>query len=100
MNIVVNNNEATIVEVQIPQRTSVSVVDRGSIQAFQVDKNFVHDQSVASATWNIQHNLSKYPSVMITDSSGEVVGGSIQYVDANNVTITFKAAFKGKAFFN
>lgn len=100
MNVNVNTSEGTIVEVQIPQRVAVSVVDRGSIQAFQVDKTFVHDQTTSSDTWSIAHNLGKYPSVMIVDSDNQLVGGGVEYVDTNNVTLTFKGAFKGKAFFN
>ena len=64
------------------------------------DKNFVYTQSVASATWNITHNLNKYPSVSVTDSGLNTVYGDIEYIDTNSLTITFKSAFGGKAFLN
>ena len=64
------------------------------------DKNFVYTQSVASATWNITHNLDKYPSVSVTDSGLNTVYGDIEYIDTNSLTITFKSAFGGKAFLN
>ena len=64
------------------------------------DKSFVYTQSVASATWNITHNLGKYPSVSVTDSGLSTVYGDIDYTDTNSLTITFKSAFGGKAFLN
>lgn len=64
------------------------------------DKNFVYTQSVASATWNITHNLGKYPSVSVTDSGLSTVYGEVDYIDTNSLTITFKSAFGGKAFLN
>lgn len=58
-------------------------------------------QSSASATWNITHNLDKFPSVtVIEDTDNDVVFGDIFYTDSNNLTITFSAAFSGKAFLN
>lgn len=100
MNISINTTESNVIEVQVPQRTAVSVVDRGSFQAFQVDKHFTHNQTTAAASWTIQHNLGKFPSVMIVDSANNVVAGEILYIDLNSVQVTFKSAFKGKAFFN
>ena len=64
------------------------------------DKSFVYTQSAASATWNITHNLNKFPSVSVTDSGLNTVYGDVEYIDANSLTITFKSAFGGKAFLN
>ena len=65
------------------------------------DANYVHTQGSPSATWNIQHNLGKKPSVVVVSSLDNIVHGDIQYVDNNNVTITFESgAFSGKAYFN
>jgi hypothetical protein len=62
--------------------------------------NFVFDQMVASDTWVITHNLGRYPSVTVVDSSGEVVEGDVRYTDANSLTIYFSAAFAGMAYLN
>lgn len=59
-----------------------------------------HDQSIASATWNITHNLNKYPSVTITDSAGDEVEGEVRYNGANSLTVKFSAPFAGKAYLN
>ncbi len=65
-----------------------------------VDKHYVHNQSSSAATWNITHNLNKYPSVTVVDSAGTVVAGDITYVGANSLTVTFRSAFSGKAYLN
>ena len=72
---------------------SLSVLD-GS------DKNFVHDQGVSSATWTINHGLGKFPSVVAVDSAKSAVVGAIDYIDTNNLTLTFNAAFSGEAYLN
>jgi hypothetical protein len=64
------------------------------------DKNYVHNQVVASNTWNVFHDLNKYPSVTIVDSGENVVIGDVQYIDLNNIKITFTSTFSGKAYFN
>ena len=65
------------------------------------DKNFVFVQGVPSATWAIQHNLGKFPSATVVDTGDtSVLGGQVEYIDNNNLTITFGAAFAGKAFLN
>jgi|TARA_R110002050_G_scaffold128157_4_gene249379 hypothetical protein len=65
-----------------------------------VDKNFVYTQNVASATWVVTHNLNKFPSVSVVDSANTLVNGQVEYNSINEVTISFRAAFTGKAFFN
>jgi len=64
------------------------------------DKNFVFTQNTAIDTWVITHNLHKYPSVTVMDSSGNVVTGEITYNSENQVTLRFKGGFKGKATLN
>ena len=62
--------------------------------------NFVFEQAIAKDTWIIEHNLNKYPSVTVVDSANNVVIGSIEYIDENNIIINFNGAFKGKAYLN
>ena len=61
---------------------------------------FVYQQGVASDTWTIPHNLGKYPSVTVVDSTGRVVVGGTQYLDSNTVVLTFSGAFSGVAYLN
>lgn len=64
------------------------------------DKNYEFNQLSPKLTWNIMHGLNKYPSVTIVDSAGNKVIGDIKYIDNNNITISFTAAFAGIAYFN
>ena len=67
---------------------------------YTTDANFVFTQGAASATWVVDHDLAKKPSVTVVDSAGTVVIGQVDYNTDNRCTITFEAAFSGKAFFN
>ncbi len=61
---------------------------------------FTYEQVSASNTWEIQHDLGKKPSVSVVDSGHNMVLGQVEYIDNNNLTITFTASFSGKAFLN
>lgn len=58
---------------------------------------FTHTQAVAALTWNINHLLGRKPHVEILDTMGNVVEGSVQHVDVNNIVITFDIATAGSA---
>lgn len=64
------------------------------------DKKYVHDQGIPSQVWTINHGLNKYPSVTAVDTASSVVFGQVDYVDKNNLTITFNASFSGEAYLN
>ena len=61
---------------------------------------YVHEQGVASAVWTVQHNLNKYPSVTVVDSSENVIIPEVKYIDKNTVIITMTGASKGWAYLN
>jgi len=61
---------------------------------------FIFTQNVPSTTWNIQHNLGKFPSITVIDTGDTVVTGEYNYTSNTNVTLTFSAAFAGKAYLN
>ena len=71
----------------------IDVVDMG-------DKNYVHNQPVASITWTVQHNLDKFPSCTMVLSTGQQGYGDVNFIDENNLTITFSGAVSGKAYIN
>jgi len=64
------------------------------------DKTYEHIQGAASATWEITHNLGKYPSVTVQDSADTGVVGEITYNTDQKITITFSGAISGKAYLN
>jgi len=79
---------------------SVNVAVTGVIASTSGDKNYVHDQSSASATWVVTHNLNKRPSVSVVDSAGTQIICEVQYDSDNQVTLTFDDSTAGKAYFN
>ena len=64
------------------------------------DKNFIYESPSSSSVWVIEHNLNKKPSVLVHDSAGTEIVGSVVYDDLDNLTITFSAPFVGEAVLN
>lgn len=64
------------------------------------DLNYIHSQEVPSDTWEITHNLGKFPSISVIDSIGADVVGEYEYVNENKVILRFNATFSGKAYLN
>jgi hypothetical protein len=64
------------------------------------DKFYTHNQAIPSAQWIVEHNLGKYPSVTVALPSGKVGMADVQYIDTNNLTITFAGEETGKAYLN
>lgn len=64
------------------------------------DKHFVFDQFDPKSTWEITHNMNKFPSVYIVDTANSVVEGLVEYIDKNSLTVTFNFPFSGKAYLN
>jgi len=61
---------------------------------------FVFSQNTPATTWNIIHNLGKFPSITVIDTGNTVVNGEYNYTSNKAVTLTFSAAFAGKAYLN
>ena len=85
-----------------PKINSVELIGNRSLEELGIvnDKNFYYKQLTSSDVWVITHNLNKYPSVTVLDSSGTEVVGDIHYDSENQCTLTFKGAFKGSATLN
>lgn len=64
------------------------------------DLNYVHNQSSASTVWNVNHNLGKYGSIKTIDTANTEIKGDEEYLDENNIRITFAYAIMGKAYIN
>lgn len=58
---------------------------------------YTHNQTAASATWNVTHNLHFKPNVTVFDSSGGMVEGNIVHSNDNSLTISFSAEISGTA---
>ena len=56
--------------------------------------------NMPSKVWEINHNLNKKPSVTIINNDNQVVIGDVEYIDKNNLKVSFSAEFSGKAICN
>jgi len=64
------------------------------------NRTFTFNQTVSTAVWAITHDIGMFPSVSVIDSVGNFVIGDVSYIDDRSLTLTFKSAFKGKAYLN
>lgn len=72
----------------------------GSTLSASWEDSYIHNQGVPAISWTITHNLGKYPNINIVDSANADVIGEIVYDSLNQLTVTFSAAFSGKAYLN
>jgi hypothetical protein len=85
------------------QPVNITLATEPTLVPVGVDANYVHTQSSASNSWNVNHNLDKYCSVTVVDSNNEIIYGNIVYSPTNGLnelTITFNAQITGKAYLN
>lgn len=87
------------IKTNVPTKLSELENDAGYITADDIPaaQSFIHEQLTPSSLWVITHNLNRYPTVTVTDSSGNVVVGDIKHTSLNTTEISFSAAFAGKA---
>ena len=94
----------TVVDIDITANTTTRTITLTYRDGFSISDSFVfshiHNQTVSSSVWNITHNLNKYPSVSIVDSSNEEVIGEVEHTNTNSLIVKFSAPFSGKAFLN
>jgi len=68
--------------------------------ASQGSPTFIYEQIGPATTWNILHNLGKFPSVSVVNNNNIIINGEVTYIDNNNVQLNFSAGFSGKAYLN
>jgi hypothetical protein len=69
-------------------------------QGGSTNNSFRYSSDTKKLVWEIEHNLQKYPSVVVTDTAGTTYEGNVRYIDDNKLTITFSVPFKGYADLN
>ena len=55
---------------------------------------------VSQASVTVTHNLNKYPSVTIIETTGDEIIGSIQHISQNQFIVTFSSATGGIIYCN
>lgn len=63
-----------------------------------VSDNYVHVQALQATTWAVIHNLGYRPVVTIKDTDGVTIEGVVNYINDNQLTITFSQAVAGTAY--
>lgn len=63
------------------------------------DKHFVAEFIVSSSV-AVNHNLNKYPSVSVMNTAGEEVVGQVDYLNTNQLVVSFAAPFSGRVTCN
>lgn len=102
---IVNDNSSPVIVAAPKERVAVAVVgERGpkgeNGDVLGADKHYEHDQISPAAVWSVTHSLGKHPSVTVVTSSGDEVEGAVHHIDTDSLTITFTAAFAGRAYCN
>jgi hypothetical protein len=64
------------------------------------DATFTKCFESAAQVWNINHNLGEYPSVTVVDLDNNVVVGEVDYLNTNQIRVSFSRPFAGCAFLN
>ena len=64
----------------------------------KVGGNFVYETSHKMASWEINHNLNKFPNITLVDMANNMIMGEVKYVDLNRVIVSFTEPICGKAF--
>jgi hypothetical protein len=96
----ISSTNIVFVEPNASNIFTIGIQGIAGVNGTDADKHYAHSQSVASNNWIVTHNLNKFPSVSVVDSGKNVVEGEVNYIDSNNVSISFSGAFSGKAYFN
>jgi hypothetical protein len=58
---------------------------------------YIHNQTSASASWNVNHNLGQFPNIAVVMDDGTVVAADVDHTDTNSAVITFPSPYTGKA---
>ena len=94
-----DTNTTTVRTTTIPTTNQYTVIVSGP-GAGGDDLHYVYTQASAAPSWDVVHNLGKYPTVAVVDSGNSVLLADIHYISANELTVAFGAATSGKAYLN
>lgn len=94
-----------ILKISVDLLLSNGTITNGDPAVMSADIGSVDDRHYKTAimdgdVWEIEHNLGKFPSITVVDTSNNVIYADVTYDDLNNVTITFASSVTGYAYFN
>jgi len=95
------DNDGIVAEVVVADQSNyIANLNTDDVIPVTGDKNFVHNQVVASNSWTVTHNLQKKCAVSVTDSLGNEIVGKVHYDSINQVTIDFNKSITGYVYCN
>lgn len=63
-----------------------------------LNSSFEHVQPVGSTDWQVDHELGRYPVVMVVNTSGDMIEGQIDHSTTNRLFVRFNNAQTGRAY--
>ena len=96
----VHDGPDTIIFWEPGERSPDVPAAKGSGEGGGADANYVHEQGIASTTWEIHHSLGKLPAIQLYGPDGSQIEGDVRSVTTTTATVQFLAATTGKAVLN
>jgi len=100
----IDNNLSVVSTVKVLGGSNITITNQNgqfTITGASTDKTFVFTNNDNNLdVWPITHNLGKYPSVTVVDTALTQIFGKVDFINSNELTVTFSVGFKGKAFLN
>lgn len=93
---VATENDIEVITVYIPGPPGTPGADAGAI----IGGSYVHVQEIPTDVWIVEHGLPFRPAgVYVEDTAGNGgIEGDVDYPTSSTLTITFSAAFAGRAY--
>lgn len=79
---------------------TISVFQQGIAGPPGTAETTVLPQLAASSVWTLVHDLNRYPSVQVFDSSNDPVWATYRHLDRNTIQVTFGRPTSGVAYIN
>lgn len=98
----------TIAVQMLPAGSAPTVVQTGTLNApiYTIGipetppTTFTQTLDASQTVWVVGHNLGRFPNVQVTDSAGSIIVVNVTHIDVNTTSLSYNAAFVGKAMFS
>jgi hypothetical protein len=101
LNVQVSNVAASSMVQSVNGKTGHVTIDYPDINTSPVNHvRYVHNQTVVSNDWTINHNLGFFPNVTIldNDSPPRIIEADIRYLNTSSVRIIMNTSMSGTAY--
>jgi hypothetical protein len=84
--------------IQVNAHGAITRINLSPAITINNNMSYVYTQAAPALVWMVEHKMGFKPSVFTEDASGTDIQGVIEYVDLNNLRITFNQPVAGKAY--